>query len=71
MINVYNDTVHALKEPHLTLEWGKVLHYHFLQQFELLQGIDDGVLEKEWVQPAVWETMQQAQHVVCAHKELE
>ncbi|KAH9916348.1 hypothetical protein B0H21DRAFT_703065 [Amylocystis lapponica] len=69
-VNAYNAAATALNPPRATLDWSKVSHYSFLDEFNLLRDTDNDVREKPWARPAVRETMKQARRVDRAQEEL-
>jgi len=69
-VQAYNTAASALDPPRPTLDWSKVSHYSFLDEFELLRDTENDVREKPWARPAVRETMKQARRVDRAQEEL-
>ncbi|KAG1780889.1 hypothetical protein EV702DRAFT_1193717 [Suillus placidus] len=59
-----------LEPPRPTLEWSKVSHYQFLDEFTLLCNTRQDIYDKPWAKPAIHETMCQHQCIQRAHKEI-
>ncbi|KAL6300787.1 hypothetical protein BKA93DRAFT_819255 [Sparassis latifolia] len=70
-VKVYNATANALQPPCPTLDWTKVSHYSFIDEFHILKDTRDDVHERPWSRPAVQETMKQARRIAQAHVEVE
>ncbi|KAH9951708.1 hypothetical protein B0H21DRAFT_842744 [Amylocystis lapponica] len=69
-VQVYNTAATALDPPRPTLDWSKVSHYSFLDEFNLLHDTNNDVREKPWARPAIRETMKQARRIDRAREEL-
>ncbi|OSD02720.1 hypothetical protein PYCCODRAFT_1444831 [Trametes coccinea BRFM310] len=69
-VNSYNAAAAALDPPHEALDWTKVSHYTFLEEFTLLQDTGNKLLEKRWAQPHVRETMRIARRIARAQEEI-
>ncbi|GBE86266.1 hypothetical protein SCP_0901450 [Sparassis crispa] len=69
-VKVYNAAANALVPPHPTLDWTKVSHYSFIDEFHILKDTRNDVRQKEWTRPAVREAMKQARRIAQAHVEL-
>ncbi|KAH9899139.1 hypothetical protein C8Q73DRAFT_639779 [Cubamyces lactineus] len=69
-VREYNAAAQALEPPRNPLDWSKVSHYTFLEEFTLLQDTRQDLLQKPWVQPAIRETMRIARRVARAHEEI-
>ncbi|KAG1781307.1 hypothetical protein EV702DRAFT_1177559 [Suillus placidus] len=67
-VKVYNEAAVEIGQP--TLDWTKVSHYAFLEEFALLGATSEDIRSKRWAEPAVCELMKQALRVERAHKEI-
>src|SRR6202451_4895907 len=65
-----NVAASALSPPRPTVDWAKVSHYGFLDEFNLLRDTRDDVREKPWARPAHRETVKQYLRIQCAHEEI-
>lgn len=70
-IKKYNDAALQLHPLCPLLEWSKVSHYSFLEEFNLLHKMRQDIRDKMWARPAIHETMQQWLHIQCAKEEIE
>ncbi|KAH9931189.1 hypothetical protein B0H21DRAFT_699872 [Amylocystis lapponica] len=69
-VNAYNTAASALVPPRPTLDWTKVSHYGFLEEFDLLQDTRADIRDKPWARPAVRETMKLTRRIERAHEEI-
>lgn len=67
-VKTYNNAAAAIGRP--TLDWTKVTHYTFLDQFNILQDTRHSVLDKKWADPVVRHLMRQHRRVLRAKEEL-
>ncbi len=70
-VNQYNAARAALTPKRPPLNWEKVPHFSFLEEFTLLQDMQNDIRSKEWALPLVRETMRASRHVIRAEEELE
>jgi len=70
-VEVYNLTALALVPPHPLLDWSVVLHYSFLDEFNLLHETHEDIRSQRWTEPAVCTTMKQDLQVTRAYEEIE
>ena len=70
-VKAYNAAAQALNPPRPTLDWSRVSHYSFLEEFELLRGSRQDMQEKRWAELAVRETMKQNLRIKRAKEEIE
>lgn len=70
-IKRYNTAAASLEPPAPPLEWSRVSHYGFLEEFTLLKETRQDIRSKQWAQPAVRETMYLMQRVERAREEIE
>ena len=54
----------ALDPPCPTVDWSKVSHYSFLDEFVLLQDTRQDISDRWWSKPAVHTTIKQWLHVL-------
>ncbi|KAG2068067.1 hypothetical protein BDR04DRAFT_1025593, partial [Suillus decipiens] len=69
-VKKYNEAVVKLEPPRPTLEWSKVSHYQFLDEFTLLRNTRHDIHDKPWAKLAICETMCQHQRIQRAHEEI-
>ncbi|KAI9069496.1 hypothetical protein FKP32DRAFT_1608414 [Trametes sanguinea] len=69
-VQKYNTAAQALTPPRPPLDWTKVTHYTFLDEFELLRDTRNDIRAKPWAQPLVRETMKKARRVIRAQEEI-
>lgn len=69
-LRVYNTAAQALTPPRPTLDWSRVSHYTFLEEFNLLRNTRQDMQDKRWSELAVCETMKQYQRIKRAHEEI-
>ena len=58
-VKAYNAAAVALDPPRPTLDWTRVSHYGFLNEFNLLRDTRQDIRDKPWTDLAVRETMKQ------------
>ncbi|KAH9846929.1 hypothetical protein C2E23DRAFT_872057 [Lenzites betulinus] len=66
----YNTAAQALTPPRPDLDWTKVTHYTFLEEFEFLRDTHSDVRRKPWAQPLARETMKKARRIARAKEEI-
>lgn len=69
-LRVYNQAAITLTPPRQQLDWSKVSHYTFLEEFNLLRDTRQDIQEKRWSDLAVRETMKQHQKIKRAQEEI-
>ncbi|KAI0371846.1 hypothetical protein BV20DRAFT_1051440 [Pilatotrama ljubarskyi] len=62
-VNAYNAAARELSPPREVLDWSKVSHYAFLEEFTLLCDTKNDIREKPWAKPVVHEAMRLANHI--------
>ena len=65
---VYNDMAVEIRCP--TVDWSRVSHYAFLEEFTLLAEATEDIWKNRWTEPTVHELMKQMFHVQRAHEEV-
>lgn len=70
-VKSYNVAAKALDPPRPELDWDKVSHFSFLEEFTLLQDTSNAILEKTWARPLVRETMRTARRIESAEVEIQ
>ncbi|KAG2154474.1 uncharacterized protein EDB93DRAFT_1102246 [Suillus bovinus] len=70
-LNISQTATLELNPPHAPLEWSRVSHYSFLEEFSLLWETRQDVREKPWAKPAVREVMRQWLRIKRAKEEIE
>ncbi|KAJ4501352.1 hypothetical protein C8R41DRAFT_749665 [Lentinula lateritia] len=68
-VKTYNSAAAAIGRP--TLDWVKVTHYSFLDQFNVLQDTRHSILDKKWADPVVRHLMKQHRQVARAKEEIQ
>ncbi|KAG6892945.1 hypothetical protein C0992_011800 [Termitomyces sp. T32_za158] len=68
-ITRYNNLAIPLGKP--TLDWTKVSHYAFLDDFYLLRHSHNGINEKPWADPVIRKTMHKFQRLQHAKEEID
>ncbi|KAK7444532.1 hypothetical protein VKT23_015210 [Stygiomarasmius scandens] len=66
----YNTAATALDPPRPTLDWSKVSHFSFLDEFNILQDTRHSVFDKPWAQPVIRETMERHRRLTRAREEI-
>lgn len=69
-VKVYNSAALALDPPRPTVDWSKVSHYSFLDEFVLLQDTRQDISDRRWSKPAVRATIKQWLRVLRAREEI-
>ena len=69
-VNTYNSAAVKLDPPRPTLDWTKVSHYTFLDEFNILRDTRDNIQDRPWANPAIRETMKKYQRVKRAREEI-
>ncbi|KAE9392688.1 hypothetical protein BT96DRAFT_944487 [Gymnopus androsaceus JB14] len=69
-VKSYNTAALALKPPCDTLDWSKVSHYTFLDQFNILQDTWHSVFDQPWAKPINQTLMKQHHRIVHAWEEI-
>ncbi|KAG1888306.1 hypothetical protein F4604DRAFT_1877422 [Suillus subluteus] len=59
-VKIYNEAALTLNPPAPMLDWSKVSHYAFLEEFTLLQETRQDIRSKRWTEPAVHEQLKKA-----------
>ncbi|THU88290.1 hypothetical protein K435DRAFT_821707 [Dendrothele bispora CBS 962.96] len=66
----YNAAAQVLKPPHPTLDWTKVSHFSFLDQFNILQDTRHSLFDKPWSRPVIRELMKKHRRVLRSKEEI-
>ncbi|KAG6876186.1 hypothetical protein C0992_000548 [Termitomyces sp. T32_za158] len=69
-VATYNKSALELDPPQPTLDWSRVSHYTFLEDFALLRNTDRDIREKPWAKPVIREMIKQDQKVKRAQEEI-
>ena len=69
-VKAYNTAALALNPPRDMLDWSKVSHYTFLNQFNILQDTRHSVFDQPWVKPVNRTLMKQRHHIARARGEI-
>ncbi|KAI9061959.1 hypothetical protein FKP32DRAFT_1574922 [Trametes sanguinea] len=66
----YNAAAVKLTPPRPTLDWSKVTHYTFIEEFELLRDTRNDIRDHPWARSDVRELMKKARRVARAQEEI-
>jgi hypothetical protein len=69
-VKEYNAAASALEPPAPSLDWSRVSHYGFLDEFTLLRETRQDVRTNQWTRPEVRELMRQSLRIKRAHEEV-
>ncbi|KAI0640725.1 hypothetical protein C8Q79DRAFT_920896 [Trametes meyenii] len=69
-VKQYNAAAQAITLPRPALDWVKVTHYAFLDEFELLRDTRNDIRAKPWAQPLAREAMKKYRRILRAREEL-
>ncbi|KAG2151616.1 uncharacterized protein EDB93DRAFT_1240001 [Suillus bovinus] len=69
-VKKYNEAASELQPPRPPLEWSKVSHFSFLDEFNLLRETRQDIREKPWTKPAIRETIRQYLRIQRAKEEV-
>lgn len=67
-VKQYNTVAVSINRP--TLDWSKVTHYSFLDEFNLLRDTRHAIDERPWADPVIRETMRKYQRLQRAQEEI-
>lgn len=70
-VQAYNTAARALDPPRDTLDWQKVTHFSFIDQFDILRDTRHSVLDKPWAKPLNRELMMTLHRVARAQEEIQ
>ena len=69
-LDQYNTTAAAMNPPRPQLDWDKISHYSFLEEFTLLQDTRNDIREREWAKPVIRESIKAYRRLNRAKEEL-
>ncbi|KAE9404798.1 hypothetical protein BT96DRAFT_973001 [Gymnopus androsaceus JB14] len=69
-VKSYNTAASALTPPRDTLDWTKVSHFAFLDQFNILQDTQHSVFDQPWAKPVNRSLMKQHRRIQRAREEI-
>lgn len=69
-LNAYNAAAQAMSPPRPSLDWSRVSHFTFLEEFNLLRDTRQDIMKERWADLAVRETMKQDQKLKRAREEI-
>ncbi|KAF9058384.1 hypothetical protein BDP27DRAFT_1241338, partial [Rhodocollybia butyracea] len=69
-VKEYNKYALAMDPPRDTLDWTKVTHFSFIDQFDILRETRHNVLEERWARPLYRELMNRLHKVARAREEI-
>lgn len=69
-VKIYNSAALALDPPRPTVDWSKVSHYSFLDEFVLLRDTRQDIRDRRWAKPAIRVTIKQWLRVQRAREEI-
>ena len=70
-VDRYNAAALAMDPPRPTVDWTKVSHYSFLEEFVLLQDTRNDVREKPWARPEIHSIIKLYRRVQHAREEID
>jgi hypothetical protein len=70
VVDSYNSAALAMDPPRPTVDWTKVSHYNFLEEFVLLQDTRNNVRNKDWARPEIRATIKLYRRVQRAREEI-
>lgn len=70
-MNEYNDAARALVPPRPTVDWDKVSHYSFIEEFSLLQDTRNDIRSRTWARPEVREAIRTSKRIRRAQEEIQ
>ena len=66
----YNDVARAMNPPRPALDWEKISHYSFLEEFTLLQDTRNDIRERKWAKPVIRESIKAYRRLNRAKEEV-
>ncbi|RDX50992.1 hypothetical protein OH76DRAFT_1455203 [Lentinus brumalis] len=69
-VTAYNNAAKALKNPRPPLDWSKVTHYAFLEEFELLRDTRNDLAGKRWAETTTRPIIKKARQIKRAREEI-
>lgn len=69
-IKTYNAAAAKLTPPRAPLDWSKVSHYTFIEEFELLRDTRNDLSDKKWAQSSTREHLKRARRIRSAQDEI-
>lgn len=69
-VKTYNTAALTLNPPCDTLDWSKVSHFTFLDQFDILKDTRHSVFDQPWAKPVVRSLMKQHRQIERAREEI-
>ena len=69
-VNTYNVAALSLTPPRPTVDWKKVSHYSFLDEFALLHDTRDDVRQRPWATPVSQQIIRRSCRIECVREQL-
>lgn len=69
-VEKYNAAALALDPPKPTLDWAKVSHYSFIEEFNILNDTSGDIVHKDWASPVGRATLKQWRRILRAKEEV-
>ena len=69
-VNEYNAAARTMVPPRPPVDWERVSHYTFIEEFALLQDTRNDLSQKAWARPDVRETMRMSRRIDRAREEI-
>ena len=69
-VQQHNIAAEQMSPSHPTLNWSKVSHYTFLEDFKLMHNTHHDICSKPWADPVSWSTMKQASCIKHTKEEI-
>ncbi|KAI0749268.1 hypothetical protein C8Q80DRAFT_1269169 [Daedaleopsis nitida] len=70
-VDAYNRAAKGMVPPRATLDWTKVTHYNFLEEFELLRDTRNDLNGKPWADSLTRQYMKKARKIERSREEIE
>ncbi|EKM49186.1 uncharacterized protein PHACADRAFT_107267, partial [Phanerochaete carnosa HHB-10118-sp] len=69
-LDQYNTAAAAMNPPRPALDWDKISHYSFLEEFTLLQDTRNDICERAWAKPVIRESIKSYRRLNRAKEEI-
>lgn len=69
-VKKYNTAALALNPPRPVVDWSKVIHYSFMDEFDVLRLSKNDFSRKKWANSAIRDTMRDYQKLQRSHEEV-
>ena len=69
-VNTYNEAARQMSPAKPTLDWSRVSHYQFLEEFEILRGTRQDISEQPWATTLARQILKQDLRIKRAREEI-